>query len=181
MFLAGQTTYELIGEPVHLNLHTLQLVSLVLIAAFLFLSRSATGHARQTPEGTAFPLKKAVVWARVLALVFYAGLFAYPLWISQRSIPAWLLLLLFAFTMFALYQLPGKIVLTPAAVTQRFWLRAAKVIPYSEVMVVQTLLNGRQTRVLGSNRVAITHTYNHAAPRVFQEELEKHTGKRPVQ
>ncbi len=164
----------------HPTLHTLQLVSLVLIAAFLFLSRSATGRARETPEGMAFPLKGAVVWARVLAIVFYAGLFAYPLWISQRSIPAWLLLLLFAFTMFGLYQLPGTILLTTSDVRQRFWLRSAKIIPYGDVMVVQTLLNGRQTRVLGSNRVAITHTYNHAAPLVFQQELEKHTGKRPV-
>ena len=161
-----------------LNLHTLQMASLVAIAALLFASRNARGSARRTPEGVSFPLKPFVVWSRALALVFYCALFAYPLWISQRSIPAWLLLLLFAATMFSLYQLPGTIVLPATAVTQRFWLRTPKSIPYPDVITIQTLLSGRQTRILGANRVTITHTYNHSAAAEFQAELEAHTGKR---
>ena len=161
-----------------MNLHTLQMASLVAIAVLLFASRNARGTARRTADGVSFPLKPFVVWSRALALVFYCALFAYPLWISQRSIPAWLLLLLFAATMFSLYQLPGTIVLTDAAVLQRFWLRAPKSIPYPDVMTIQMLLNGRQTRVLGANRTTITHTYNHSAAADFQSELASRTGKR---
>lgn len=161
------------------NLHTLQMLSLVGIGVLLFASRTARGRAHPVQGGgIAFPLKPMVVWSRALALAAYCGLFAYPLWISQRSIPAWLLLLLFAATMFGLYQLPGTIVLTDTAVTQRFWLRNAKQIPYADVMAAQLLLGGRQTRVLGSNRVTITHTYNHSAAAEFQRELEQRTGKR---
>ena len=161
-----------------LNLHTLQMAALVAIAVLLFASRNARGSARRTPEGTRFPLKPFVVWSRALALLFYCALFAYPLWISQRSIPAWLLILLFAATMFSLYQLPGTIVLTATAVTQSFWLRSSKIISYPDVMTIQILLNGRQTRVFGANRTTITHTYNHAAAAEFQAELEQRTGKR---
>ncbi len=160
------------------TLHTLQMVSLLGIAALLFASRNARGTARAVPEGIAFPLKPLVVWSRCLALVAYCALFAYPLWISQRSIPAWLLVLLFAATMFGLYQLPGTIILTPDAIIQRFWLRNAKQIPYPDVMATQLLLGGRKTRVLGSNRVTVTHTYNHSAATEFQRELETRTGKR---
>ncbi len=160
------------------TLHTLQMLSLVGIAVLLFASRNARGTARPVPEGIAFPLKPLVVWSRALALVIYCALFAYPLWISQRSIPAWLLVLLFVATMFGLYQLPGTIVLTSAALTQRFWLRNPKQIPYPDVMAAQLLLGGRQTRVLGANRVTITHTYNHSAAAEFQRELETRTGKR---
>ncbi len=154
------------------------MASLIAIAALLFASRNAKGSPRRTADGVSFPLKPFVVWSRGLALVTYCALFAYPLWISQRSIPAWLLLLLFAATMFSLYQLPGTIVLTATGITQRFWLRAAKSIPYPDVMTIQTLLNGRQTRVFGANRTTVTHTYNHAAAAEFQRELEQHTGKR---
>lgn len=160
------------------TLHTLQMLSLVGIGVLLFASRNAHGKARAAPDGIAFPLKPLVVWSRVLALLAYCALFAYPLWISQRSIPAWLLVLLFAATMFGLYQLPGTIVLTGTAITQRFWLRNAKQIPYPDVMAAQVLLGGRQTRVLGVNRVTITHTYNHSAAAEFQREVEARTGKR---
>lgn len=160
------------------TLHTLQMLSLVGIAALLFASRSAHGKSRPIADGIAFPLKPLVVWSRALALISYCALFAYPLWISQRSIPAWLLVLLFAATMFGLYQLPGTIVLTTDAVTQRYWLRNPKQIRYHDVMAVQLVLGGRQTRVLGSNRVTITHTYNHSAAAEFQRELEARTGKR---
>lgn len=160
------------------TLHTLQMLSLIGIAALLFASRGAHGRARAETGGIAFPLKPLVVWSRALALVSYCALFAYPLWISQRSIPAWLLVLLFAATMFGLYQLPGTIVLTSTAITQRFWLRNAKQIAYPDVMSAQLLLGGRQTRVLGANRVTITHTYNHSAASEFQRELEDRTGKR---
>ncbi len=160
------------------TLHTLQMLSLVGIAVLLFASRNAHGSPRPVADGMAFPLKPLVVWSRVLALAMYCALFAYPLWISQRSIPAWLLVLLFAATMFGLYQLPGTIVLTSGAITQHFWLRNSKQISYPDVMAAQVLLGGRQTRVLGANRVTITHTYNHSAAAEFQSELETRTGKR---
>ena len=35
------------------------------------------------------------------------------------------------------------------------------------------------TRVLGDNRVKITHTSNHCAAVEFQQEIERRTGKRP--
>lgn len=160
------------------TLHMLQTLSLLGIAVLLFASRNAHGKARPIHDGIAFPLKPLVIWSRALALVMYCALFAYPLWISQRSIPAWLLVLLFAATMFGLYQLPGTIVLTSSAIIQRFWLRDAKQIPYTDVMATHLLLRGRQTRVLGANRVTITHTYNHSAAAEFQRELEARTGKR---
>ena len=79
--------------------------------------------------------------------------------------------------MFGVYQLPGTIVLTPTAVVQRFWLRAQKTIAYGEVMVIQAVQAGRITRVLGDNRVTITHTYNHSAAAEFREEIARRTGK----
>lgn len=162
-----------------LNLHDLQLVSLVAIGILLFAGRLTKGSSLLTPQGLAFPLKPMVVWSRGLALCFYVGLFAYPLWISQRSIPPWLLLLLFVAVVFSVYQLPGTILLTPTAVIQRFWMRSEKTIPYGDVMAIQANLGGRQTRVMGANRVSITHTFNHAAAAEFQTELERRTN-RPV-
>ena len=161
----------------HLDLHTLQIAAMIAVFALLFAGRATRGRARRTPAGLVFPLKPLVVFSRAVALPLYFLLFAYPLWISRQSIPAWLLLLLFVALIFGLYQLPGTIVLAPAALTQRFWLRASKSIPYTEILGVAAARTGDVTRVLGSNRVAITHTFNHSAAREFRAELGRLSGK----
>ena len=163
----------------HLDLHSLQLVAIVIVFALIFVSRLAKGSAHETPRGLAFPLKGLVVFARGVALPLYFLLFAYPLWISQRSIPPWLLILLFLSVLFAIFQVPGTIYLTPTAVEQHFWLRADRVIPYNEIMTVYAAARGGSlTRVLGSNRVTITHGFNHSASAEFRRELERRSGKR---
>jgi hypothetical protein len=75
------------------------------------------------------------------------------------------------------FQLPGTIVLTPEAVVQRFWLRASKVIPYREIMTIYAGRTGNVTRVLGSNRITITHTFNHSGSAEFRTELSRRSGK----
>ena len=162
----------------HPDLHSLQIIAMVAVFALLYAARATKGRARQTPAGLSFPLKPLVVFSRAIALPLYFLLFAYPLWISRQSIPPWLLVLLFVVTLFALFQLPGTIVLTPVAVTQRFWLRASKTIPYSEIIGVAAAATGAVTRVLGSNRTAITHTFNHSASAEFRAELARLSGKK---
>ncbi len=157
----------------HPDLHSLQLIAMIAVFALLYAARATKGRARQTPAGLSFPLKPLVVFSRAIALPLYFLLFAYPLWISRQSIPPWLLVLLFVVTLFALFQLPGTIVLTPVAVTQRFWLRASKTIPYPEIIGVAAAATGSVTRVLGSNRTAITHTFNHSASAEFRAELAR--------
>jgi hypothetical protein len=76
--------------------------------------------------------------------------------------------------------MPGTIALTPTAVIQRFWFRPSKTIQYNEVMAIQSAQSGRITRVLGDNRVGITHTSNHCAAEEFRKELERRTGKRVI-
>lgn len=156
-----------------MTLHNLQLVALVAVFALLFLARASKGRARPTSAGLAFPLKPLVIFARAVALPLYFLLFAYPLWISRESIPAWLLLLLLVATVFGLYQLPGTIRLTPTALTQTFWLRASKSIPYGEILGVAASPNSTVTRVLGANRTTITHTFNHADSATFRAELAR--------
>ena len=161
----------------HTDLHTLQLAAMVLVFALIFSARLVKGHPRQTPQGLAFPLKPLVVFSRAVALPLYFLLFAYPLWISRQSIPAWLLILLLVAVLFLLYQYPGTIVLTPTAVTQRFWFRAQKSITYPEIMTVAAARGGAVTTVLGDNRVTISHTFNHAGSSEFRAELARLTGK----
>ena len=76
--------------------------------------------------------------------------------------------------------MPGTITLTPTAITQRFWFQPSKTIQYNEVMAIQAAQGGRITRVLGDNRVTITHTSNHCAAAEFRQELERRTGKRVI-
>ena len=89
-------------------------------------------------------------------------------------------LLLVAVIAIGVMQMPGTITLTPMAVTQRFWLQPSKSIQYNEVMAIQAMQGGRMTRVLGDNRVKITHTSNHCAAEEFQKELERRTGKKLI-
>ena len=161
-----------------MDLHTLQILAMALVFALIFAARLAKGSARQTPEGLAFPMKPLVVFSRAVALPLYFLLFAYPLWISRQSIPPWLLILLFLAVIVGVFQLPGTIVLTPDSVVQRFWLRAHKVIRYPEIMAIQAARTGNVTRVLGDNRVTITHSFNHSASAEFRAELSRRSGKR---
>lgn len=161
----------------HTDLRTLQIAAMALVFALIFSARLVKGHPRQTPQGLAFPFKPLVVFSRSVALPLYFLLFAYPLWISRQSIPPWLLILLFVAVLFGLYQYPGTIVLTPTAVIQRFWFRAQKTITYPEIMAVAAGRGGAITTVLGSSRVSITHTFNHAGSAEFRAELARLSGK----
>ena len=163
-----------------LDFKTLQLLTLAVLFALLYAGRMVKGSPRETPEGLAFPLKPIVLWSRAVILPLYFALFAWPLWKSGQHIPLWLPVLLLALAFFVLYQMPGTIVLTPTALLQRFWLRGSKTIQYGEVMSIQLIGAGRMTRVLGDNRVSITHTWNHCAAEQFRRELERRTGKRVI-
>ena len=161
----------------HTDLRTLQILAMAVVFALIFAARLAKGSPRQTAEGLAFPLKPLVVFSRAIALPLYFLLFAYPLWISRQSIPPWLLILLFLAVIVGVFQLPGTIVLTPDAVTQRFWLRAHKVIRYPEIMAIYAGRTAKVTRVLGENRVNITHTFNHSGEAEFRAEIARRSGK----
>lgn len=161
----------------HTDLKSLQIAAMAIVFALIFSARLVKGHPRQSQEGLVFPLKPLVVFSRAVALPLYFFLFAYPLWISRQSIPAWLLILLFISVAFGLYQYPGTIVLTPTAVVQRFWFRAQKIITYPEIMTVAAGRGGAVTTVLGDNRITITHTFNHAGSAEFRTELARLSGK----
>jgi len=156
-----------------LDLKTLQMLMLFVLFGLLYAGRLVKGAARETPEGLSFGMKPLVMWGRIFVLPVYFALFAYPLWVSHHSIPAWLPILLIALFAFILLQLPGTIVLTPTAIVQRFWLRPSKSIHYNEVMAIEPLQGGRMVRVLGDNRVSITHTWNHCASEQFQQEIAR--------
>jgi hypothetical protein len=162
------------------DLKTLQLFTLAALFAMLYAGRMVKGKPRESADGLAFPLKPLVVWSRAIVLPLYFALFAWPMWQAHRSIPLWLPLLILALVALVLYQMPGTIVLTPTALIQRFWLRGTKTIQYGEVMSIQMIGAGRMTRVLGDNRVSITHTWNHSASEEFRKELERRTGKRVI-
>ena len=162
------------------DLRTIQLFTLAILFAMLYGGRMVKGKPRESAEGLAFPLKPIVVWSRAIVLPLYFALFAWPAWKAHHSIPLWFLLLIVALVALILYQMPSTIVLTPTAVIQRFWLRGTKTIQYGEVMSIQMIGAGRMTRVLGDNRVSITHTWNHSAAEEFRRELERRTGKRVI-
>jgi hypothetical protein len=159
------------------DLHTLQIAAMAIVFALIFSARLVKGHPRETTQGLSLPLKPLVVFSRAVALPLYFLLFAYPLWISRQSIPAWLLILIFVALIFGFYQYPGTIVLTPTAVIQRFWFRAQKTITYPEIMAVAAARGGAVTTVLGDNRISISHTFNHAGSAEFRTELTRRSGK----
>ncbi len=164
----------------HYDIQSLQLLTLAALFALLYAGRMVKGSPRQTAEGLAFPLKPLVLWSRALVLPLYFALFAWPMLTLHRHVPIWLPLLLVALAAFVLLQMPGTIVFTPTALVQRFWLRGDKTMQYNEVMSIQVIGAGRMTRVLGDNRVSITHTWNHSASEQFRKELERRTGKRAI-
>lgn len=157
---------------------TLQLLTLAVLFALIYAGRLSKGSPKETAEGLAFPLKPLVLWSRALVLPVYFALLVLPLWKTHQHIPFWLPLMFLALLTLVLFQMPGTIVFTPTGLLQRFWLRKDKSMRYDEIMNAQAIGAGRMTRVLGDNRVSITHTWNHSGSAQFRKELELRTGKR---
>ena len=114
----------------------------------------------------------------MVVFALYLGFLGYQLHTSGRSIPIWYPALFLLAVGISLLQFPGTIVLGPEAITQRFWFLKERRIAYPEVMTLQGTTAGRAIRILGSNRVVVTHTNNYSAADVFRVELERLTGKR---
>jgi hypothetical protein len=153
-------------------------IIVVVAVLLIYGSRLTQGKMRETAEGLVFPIKPIYAWARGIVLPAYMGFFLWIAWQKNHVMP-WpiIFLCLIALAIGAL-QMPGTIILTAMAVTQRFWFQKEKVILYNEVMAIQTMQAGRTTLVLGDNRVRIRHSANHSAPEEFRRELERRTNKR---
>ena len=164
----------------HLDPRMLRAIAVGLAVLLLYGSRLTKGSVVETPEGLVFRIKPLFAWARAIALPAYIFFFLYLMTIQKQPVPWWMALLFIAAIALGLIQMPGTITLTPMAITQRFWFQPSKTIQYNEVMAIQAMQGGRMTRVLGDNRVKITHTSNHCAALEFQHEIERRTGKRVV-
>jgi hypothetical protein len=164
----------------HLDPSLLRATAVGLALVLLYGSRLTKGSVVQTPEGLAFRIKPLFAWARAIALPAYVLFFVYMTVAQHRNVPWWMWLLFIAAIGIGLMQMPGTITLTPTSITQRFWFQPSKTIQYNEVMAIQAMQGGRMTRVLGDNRVKITHSSNHCAAEEFQRELAARTGKRVI-
>jgi hypothetical protein len=164
----------------HFDPSLLRAVAVGLAILLLYGSRLTKGSIVQTPEGLAFRIKPLFAWSRAIALPAYILFFIYIMTIQKQHVPWWMALLFVAAIAVGLMQMPGTITLTPMAIMQRFWFQPSKTIQYNEVMAIQAMQGGRMTRVLGDNRVKITHTSNHCAAMEFQQEIERRTGKRVI-
>jgi hypothetical protein len=145
-----------------LDLKTLQIITIVALFVLLYAGRMVKGTPRETSDGLAFPLKTIVLFGRAVI------------------IPLWLPVLVIGVILLVLSQMPGTIVFTPSQLVQRFWLRKDKAISYHDIMTAQSMGAGRMTRILGNNRVSITHTWNHSGSAEFAKEIERRTGKRVI-
>jgi hypothetical protein len=164
----------------HLDPRMLRAVAIGLAILLLYGSRLTKGSVVQTAEGLAFRIKPLFAWSRAIALPAYILFVLYVMTIQKHPVPWWMALLFLAAIAVGVMQMPGTITLTPMAIMQRFWFQPSKAIQYTEVMAIQAMQGGRMTRVLGDNRVKITHTSNHCAALEFQHEIERRTGKRVV-
>jgi|SRR5271170_1591607 len=164
----------------HLDTRILRAVAVGLAIVLLYGSRLTKGSVKQVPDGLAFGIKPVFAWSRAIALPAYILFFLYIAATQKQQVPWWMALLLLAAIALGVMQMPGTITLTPTAIKQRFWFQPSKAIPYSEVVTIQAMQGGRMTRVVGNNRVTITHTSNHCAAMEFQQEIERRTGKRVV-
>jgi hypothetical protein len=164
----------------HLDPRTLRAVAIGLVLLLLYGSRLTKGSVVETPEGLAFRIKPLFAWSRAIALPAYLLFFLYIMTSQKQHVPWWMALLFVAAIAVGVMQMPGTITLTPMAVTQRYWFQPSKTIQYTEVMAIQAMQGGRMTRILGDNRVKITHTSNHCAALEFQREIERRTGKRVI-
>src|SRR3984957_6240842 len=164
----------------HLDPRLLRAGAVALVLVLLYGSRLSKGTVRETPEGLAFRIKPLFAWSRAIALPAYILFFAYIMIVQKQTLPWWMALLFVAAVALGVMQMPGTIVLTPMAITQRFWLQPSKAIQHHEGVAIQGMQGGRMTAVLGDNRVKITHTSNHCAAVEFRQELERRTGKRVI-
>jgi hypothetical protein len=162
----------------HIDPGIVRALAIGLVFLMLYGGRLSKGSVRQTPEGPAFPIKPLFAIARAIVLPAYLLFFVYLLVSHKQPVPWWMALLFVAALALGISQMPGTIVLTPTAITQRFWLRPLKAIQYTEVMSLHAAQGGRMIQVLGDNRVRITHTSNHSAAAEFRQEIERRTGKR---
>jgi hypothetical protein len=138
----------------------------------------AVGLVTLTPEGLVFGIKPLIAWTRIIILPLLILMVVYSMTTSKQPLQWWVPVLFFVAVVFIIIQMPGTITLTPTAITQNFWFQPSKAIQYNEVMAIQAMQGGRMTRVLGDNRVKITHTSNHCAATEFQQEIARRTGKR---
>ena len=164
----------------HLDPRTLRAIAVGLAILLLYGSRLTKGSVVQTAEGLAFRIKPLFAWSRAIALPAYILFFVYIMTIQKQHVPWWMALLFVAAIAVGVMQMPGTITLTPVAIMQRYWFQPSKTIQYNEVMAIQAMQGGRMTRILGDNRVKITHTSNHCAAVEFQHEIERRTGKRVI-
>jgi hypothetical protein len=164
----------------HLDPRTLRAIAIGLAILLLYGSRLIKGSVVQTADGLAFRIKPLFAWSRAIALPAYILFFVYIMTIQKQAIPWWMALLFVAAIAIGVMQMPGTITLTPMAIMQRYWFQPSKTIQYTEVMAIQAMQGGRMTRILGDNRVKITHTSNHCAALEFQHEIERRTGKRVI-
>ncbi len=151
-----------------------------LAIVLLYGSRLSKGTVRETPEGLVFRIKPLFAWSRAIALPAYMLFFVYMMAVQKQAVPWWMALLFVAAVALGLMQMPGTIVLTPSAITQRFWLQPSKRILYDQVAAIQGMQGGRMTAVVGENRIRITHSSNHSAALKFQKEMERRTGMRVI-
>jgi hypothetical protein len=162
----------------HLDPRILRAAALGVVLFVVYGSRMTKGSVTKTPEGLVFGIKPLIAWTRILVLPILILVVVYPMTTRIHTAPWWLYVAFFAAIAFIVAQMPGTITLTPTAITQRFWFRQSKTIQYNEIMAIQAAQGGRITRVLGDNRVQITHTSNHCAAEEFRQDLEHRTGKR---
>lgn len=163
-------------DPTHIVFPVIIIAVLVL----QYSGRMTTGKVTETAEGMVFALKPMYLWTRILVYPLYAAFFLWVVWRQHHGVPWPIVFLFLIFIAIGLLQLPGTIILTPAAVIQRFWVQPSKTILYGEIMTLQTMQAGRTTLVLGDNRVRIRHSANHSASIEFQREMERRTGKRAI-
>lgn len=164
----------------HLDPRLLRVGAIVLAILLLYGSRLSKGSVKETPEGPAFRIKPLFAWSRAIALPAYMLFFAYMMMVQKQTVPWWMALLFIAALSLGIMQMPGTIVFTPMALTQRFWLQPSKSILYKDVVSLQGMQGGRMTAVTGENRIRITHTSNHCAPDEFRQEIERRTGKHVI-
>jgi hypothetical protein len=162
----------------HLDPRILRATALGVILLVFYGSRVTKGSVTKTADGLVFGIKPLIAWARFVVIPVLILFVVYVMTTRIHTAPWWLYLAFFAAIAFILAQMPGTITLTPTAITQHFWFRQSKTIQYNEIMAIQAAQGGRITRVLGDNRVQITHSSNHCAAEEFRQELEHRTGKR---
>jgi hypothetical protein len=164
----------------HFDPLMLRSIALGIILLVVFGSRFTKGSVTQNADGPVFGIKPIIAWTRIVILPALVVFVVYSMMTNKQPFPWWLPVLFFVAIVFIVAQMPGTIALTPTAITQRFWFQPSKAIQYNEVMAIQSVQGGRMTRVLGDNRVRITHTSNHCAAEEFRQELERRTGKRVI-